>query len=331
MDELLDPTRGVMDAVEDLRRVFHARDWRDNRRWVGEPSEIKPSWKQFEQALAAAHDVIYEPKPGQGLASIWLKAVALQAFRVENDLDEYAENWQQLLFYKNDVLNVLLEACWEKGCYILGFGKSKRRPIARALLQPVPALTKLRTLAANWQADYPSADDGMSQQWREAREKYVQQAAQYLLEAVNQLEVTREVIDDDFCTRICNDINEPENVVWPRILEESPDSLFELADWLAGEKKAHQELPAIDSTDTKSPMGQNPYLAPDLYARDKWVYENIDLNTHRALSLALEDRAKVEHWETLSWRNAFKKSADRYADYHGLPRKAFKGAKRKPM
>jgi hypothetical protein len=79
-------------------------------------------------------------------------------------------------------------------------------------------------------------------------------------------------------------------------------------------------LPAIPKT-------KESYKWKDQLAEDHWIYENIHANSF--------DDLKVKHNEQCQSKKNFKKvlsrraywaRGDRYADYHGLPKRRFKGA-----
>ena len=65
------------------------------------------------------------------------------------------------------------------------------------------------------------------------------------------------------------------------------------------------------------------YSPPNHYARDKWIYENIDKHSCSELSVKLKEAAKPHHWQLISSRNAFKNAAEKYATFAGLTKKGF--------
>lgn len=69
------------------------------------------------------------------------------------------------------------------------------------------------------------------------------------------------------------------------------------------------------------------YPNPPTYARDKWIYDNMGCNSFRKLQLELKKVASRERFEVITSRYGMKKAADRYADYHQLPKRRFSGDK----
>jgi hypothetical protein len=96
----------------------------------------------------------------------------------------------------------------------------------------------------------------------------------------------------------------------------------------------HTHEPTVHSgteSQERSPAAEQstsnkPYPKPETYARDQWIYENIQSHTFHTLSLALKEQAKIERWQIISSRNGFKKTAKRYADFHRLPERGFQQA-----
>lgn len=67
----------------------------------------------------------------------------------------------------------------------------------------------------------------------------------------------------------------------------------------------------------------DPYPTPNNYARDKWIYENIDRYSCAKLSVKLKETGKPHHWALVTSRNGLKDAAKKYAGYAGLPVKGF--------
>ncbi len=125
---------------------------------------------------------------------------------------------------------------------------------------------------------------------------------------------------------------------WNAVIWHANDSLHWLVTngWQSGyeftaarsRRKLRDLLGRVDSprADGRTADPTQPYPTPDLYARDKWIYENIQSHTRHSLSLALSKKARIEKWQIISSRNGFKKAANRYAKYHGLPERTFRKA-----
>ncbi|MCO6045913.1 hypothetical protein NG895_18595 [Aeoliella sp. ICT_H6.2] len=77
---------------------------------------------------------------------------------------------------------------------------------------------------------------------------------------------------------------------------------------------------AAEATGTKP---KPEYPNPPTYARDKWLYENIESCSFTDLQLKLKQVAKRERFVIITSRPGIKKAADRYATFHQLPVRRF--------
>lgn len=101
--------------------------------------------------------------------------------------------------------------------------------------------------------------------------------------------------------------------------------------------EAARALEKIGSDDTKDDQGkagsasakkpQAPYPSPDNLSEDKWIFSNI--HRHKFDDLRVEHiewcQSRKKTQRSLS-RNQYKTRSDRYAEYHDLPIRRFKGA-----
>jgi hypothetical protein len=254
MDESPDLAGAVMDAIVELRRVLNARDWAANAGLKGEVAEIRQCWRQLESALEKAASVIHTPSSGQGLASIWIAAICQHAAKVEAAEKHAETGWHHLLLHDNDNLLWLVTTGWEKGCYILGFGKRRDKPIGRLLEANSSTIERLRNLAEKWGANYPTGSESTSQAWNEQRRQHVGEAASCLLEAINAVEVPPAVFrDEELRSQILSNIDTPTHLIWPRLRHESPGSLSEIVNWLSGFNSEEAPAPIADRPITVTP------------------------------------------------------------------------------
>jgi hypothetical protein len=79
-------------------------------------------------------------------------------------------------------------------------------------------------------------------------------------------------------------------------------------------------LPAIPKT-------KEPYKWKDQLAEDHWIYENIHANSFNDLMVKHNEHCQSKkNFKKVLTRRAYWARSDRYADYHLLPKRRFKGA-----
>ena len=104
----------------------------------------------------------------------------------------------------------------------------------------------------------------------------------------------------------------------------NPEGSIELDD-----KLRKDPPPKLESVDAESaiPKPLEPYKWKEFLAEDAWVYENIHANSFAELNVehSKQCQSKKNFKKVLS-RRAYWVRADRYADYHGLRKRRFKGA-----
>jgi hypothetical protein len=127
-----------------------------------------------------------------------------------------------------------------------------------------------------------------------------------------------ELRDLDSCWLKLYSLKQDVNDSWVYVLEA----------WLRKLEVNGGESTAGGTTNTTSQSVEcpnvKPYSNPPTYARDKWIYDNIEgCKSFRMLQLAMEKIARREQFELLTSGQGFKNAADRYADFHGLPKRRF--------
>jgi hypothetical protein len=334
VDEL---TRAVWGELDDLRKVVDARDMHENGGLRAGGHEFRAAWTKFAAALRAAGGVITNPQPGQGLASIWLRAIYQKAVQVEEAAAHYENGWQDVVRHNNDSLFWLVTRGWES-CNQLFKRSSQGGSQLAALLQPPSRpMRELCQLAEEWTADFESAPNEpqgrVHNQWspeERRRDEYLREAGELLLQAVDAVEISTECLEkgkEDFCGHFLKYMDTPDILVRSYLNTVSGEGLLEWVDSLEP-RQGHLANDAVQRGSVPDPTPTNSYPTPHTYARDKWIYDNIEAHDCHSLSLKLKRVAKRNKWEIISSRNGLKKSADRYADSHGLPRRRYSGTRR---
>lgn len=104
-----------------------------------------------------------------------------------------------------------------------------------------------------------------------------------------------------------------------------------LADWLSCNnwpvESSSVVIAANCSADVVSTGGRPRYKWKEHLAEDAWIYENIHSNSLDDLKAEHNEQCQSsKHFGKLLSRRAYWARADRYAEYHGLPTRRFKGA-----
>jgi hypothetical protein len=146
-----------------------------------------------------------------------------------------------------------------------------------------------------------------------------------ILQAVNELDVAGNWLRDDaFREHIVKNVDFlPAIAGPPYLLGLSSKALTAWIDQLEPKQLIDEFQPA-NGLELQPPK---PYPTPETYARDQWIFENIQNHTCRSLSLELKRQSVPKKWIVISSRNGLKVAADRYANHHGFdPRRFSKGS-----
>lgn len=77
---------------------------------------------------------------------------------------------------------------------------------------------------------------------------------------------------------------------------------------------------------TAETQERSVYEWPKEYENDKWIYENIHIQTFDDLSVNHKIEGNSKHWKVGFSRNQYKARADRFADFHGFIHRRFNTA-----
>jgi hypothetical protein len=258
------------------------------------------------------------------------------------DLDAEVQRWQSgrsdVPRYAVSSLTWLVGELPHAGKALVS-GKREWRGDVTELLEPdQPLLSRLRQLAASWEAQLPGSvteppefmpvsELGYWEQRQKLRDDFLRRAGELILQAVDSVSVKRDLLDDrDFLRCVVRSIDYPAYLPSELLREKTGDALLEFVAQLEPPNPSDRAVLGRDAAET--PAGpvvpQNEYPSPNTYARDKWIYENIQEHTCHSLSLALKEKATTEKWQIISSRNGFKKAANRYAVFRGLPERVFR-------
>ena len=361
MESVLASTCAVADALNDLHDVVQEM-WgaRNHSRVImaGDRSEdhiaLFQAYKKLEESLVEAGDVIRSPAHGQGLASIWLREVCDRTEKVENRAGGHAEGWKAVILHDDSNLCWLAWDGWQMGSHVFKWSRQNRSRLSSLLDPEATPLEELRQLAQQWSIEFKDSrpePKGFVQQsafrdwlpWQQKRDGYVRQAGELILRAVAELEVRPDLFrDEQFRGQVLKYLDLPSGLAWSRLSEASGAGLLALVEWLSPQRcprsdaiqlqYEREDIGQIQNTSVdKAPqqggaLGTSPrkaYSTPELYPRDKWIYENIHLHDCQTLSKMLEKECHLRQWKFIDSRNGFKESADRYASFHGYTQRRF--------
>jgi hypothetical protein len=361
MESVLASTCAVVDALNDLHDVVQEK-WDDRSRsrvvLAADCSEdhiaLFQAYKKLEQSLVEAGEVIHNPVPGQGLASIWLKEVCQKTESVEKRTGGHADGWKAVILHDDSNLRWLVWDGWQMGYNVFKWSRRNRSRLLSLLEPEVTPLVELRQLAQQWSVDFNDSlpePRGFVQQgalrdwlpWQQKRDAYVRQAGELILRAVAELEVRPDLFrDEQFRGQVLKYLDLPSGLAWSRLSETSGAGLLALVEWLSPQLRIRSDAiqsqyeqeytgqrqnESVDEAPQQgSALGTSPrkaYSTPELYPRDKWIYENIHLHDCQTLSKMLEKECHLKQWKFIDSRNGFKESADRYASFHGYPQRRF--------
>ena len=308
--DLIRPVSGVLD---DLREVLHVRDMRENGGLQADQLELRRTWKKLNEALLELADVIQKPQPGQGLASVWLRAICEKAAKVEEAAKRYPNGWSDVLFHDDMSVSWLVIDHWQNGYHILKWSRDQQ-PGLESLLAPESSLPdRLRRLGEQWTTECDNAAD--ERQRNEVDNTYRRQVGDTFLDAVDALYITYQTLEiADFEVQVLRYLDLPSGLVPAFLPEVSGEGLLAFIERL--------EEPRDDEAEAERQQSEQ-YPLPGNYARDKWIYEKFNKHDCHSLSLKLKKKVAREKWVIITSRNGFKKAADRYAKFHGFSKRRF--------
>lgn len=237
MGDLAEPACSVLDVLDDLRSALHVDEKHANSGFAGDPAELERVWAQLEEVLRACGRVIRQPQPGQGLVSLWLKAVCQRVAKIEKAMERRRDGWRGFLWQADNGLHWLVANGWRIGYAVAKYTDGRRQGVATLLEEEPRALSRLRQLAD----DCESGAQGTAADGHEVGE--------LVLQAVNDLEVAADCLHDgDFCAHILEGVEFPSAIATPPYLRGlSRAGLMELLERLESD---NEREPSVDSADT---------------------------------------------------------------------------------
>jgi hypothetical protein len=323
MADAAEPEQAVWNAICDLHRVLHGSDLRTHCGLVSVPGEFHGAWSTLSESLRNCGEIIRNPRCGQGLMAIWLRSVYERAAKVDVRTQWRLPSWECLVHHDDDNLLQLVTTDRERGYRVTKNANSGRKDLPDLFECEVSSLEQLREVAKQWsnkrreRKETGRVGEGFSEFRQFHNSPEIKRAGQLLLEAVNKCELPPAKLDEDMRERILGNLDTPESLVWRNMTGADNEDLRGLI-----ERLSPSVAPTPSSPDDPVP----PYPTPATYERDKWIYDNIEHYTCRALSTEMERQAKTRGWEPLVSRSQIKESADKYAAYHRLPQRRFRGA-----
>jgi len=317
MQETNDPTKEVRNAIERLGKVLNVDDMHKNGGLKGNPQEIEAAWSVLKTALSDGAGVISSPAPGQGLKSIWLRAVYARAAKI--GAKEKAKGWHELLLHQDDNLIDLVTTQSQRGYDVAKYHAKRQSDFPDLLAPKTSALDELLALSDRWATKWQNLSEEARAQdqpvalWRYERSTEIQKAGELLLSAIDRCEIRPESIDDDdFRDQLLRNLDSPDVLVWAYMTGAVSEDLATLVRRLAPKPAEMPRLPL------------EPYPSPSTYERDMWLYENMPDHTWQSLSAEEKKRGRARGWKVILSRNGIKEAADRFAAYHGKPLHRFR-------
>ena len=79
----------------------------------------------------------------------------------------------------------------------------------------------------------------------------------------------------------------------------------------------HENESIADVRENETKSEEPTYDWPEHYERDKWIHENVPLNSYDDTVTKLEKFVSKNGWEHITSRNQLRKIAVRFAKFHG--------------
>lgn len=325
----------VQGALEALSAVLATCDRQKGRSWNVNTTKFLSIWQPLRAAISDVVEIINEPRSGQGLASLWLQVVSSRTGSVEGATWMLPSGWDDVLERGDANLAWLINHGRQSGRLLINgriVSSGEDRQLAQTRTAP---LKRLRNLAVEWGAilrrmtpevgDRPRIDIWETcRLMAEKTDDYVRQSGLLILEAVDSLAIKRQFMcDSEFAELVVSSFEKPENLATQLLSEPTPQALLILIKRL---QSSPSEAPVDETSSDNDEPDQElmaSYPTPKNYVRDKWVYDNIQLNDFPTLSKLFKRVAISKKWKKLQSRNSFKYAADRYAKYRKLEQRRF--------
>ena len=334
-------TSAVKEALDALDEVLSRPLPLPSRGWDADPTAVREAWARLNGCFHDAGDVIGNPCSGQGIESVWLRAVCVAFADVELEVENW--NWEGVVRHGSRNLKWLVDLRFIGQALVSG-NCAWKGSVSKVLEQNKPALTRLRELASSSDAELwqpiplefrPIREAEVWERRSGLRDMFMRDVGVLSLQAVNSLEVDKALWQDrEFVRCVVQSIDGPEYFPLEMQRIGRVGAFVQLIELLqpaiaGADEDSHESTIRGGAEDSeKAELAEQskpngPYPKPATYARDQWIYKNIQSHTCRSLSLALSKRAKKEKWIIIKSRNGLRNAANRYAKHHGLPARGY--------